>query len=237
MPAQKKGETQMQKSNKKTIIKPVGALSVRNTHEKDPIAPSKNHRGITLIALIITIIVMIILVGVTVNVALNGGLFGTSKKAAYQTEVSTIQEQLEAEKVTKIAENNGKIPSNFVITMDDLPISDELKTKYGTKLVISSDGNLYYNPEEVTDEERAWLEEIGINAYTGEDEALSLLEKYFLGVDGAGRNMMGDILDTSDMTFKAYDQIEESPENDLEFLNYGVADTIKEGDKYERINY
>ena len=75
----------MQKLNKKTITKPVGVLSVRNTHEKDPIAPSKNHKGITLIALIITIIVMIILVGVTVNVALNGGLFKVAQDAAENT--------------------------------------------------------------------------------------------------------------------------------------------------------
>ena len=75
----------MQKIKDKIIANHVGALSVRNTHEKDPIAPSKNHRGITLIALIITIIVMIILVAVTVNVALNGGLFETTKQAAENT--------------------------------------------------------------------------------------------------------------------------------------------------------
>ena len=42
--------------------------------------------AITLIALVITIIVMLILVGVTVSIAINGGLFGTAKKAVTKTE-------------------------------------------------------------------------------------------------------------------------------------------------------
>ncbi len=195
---------------------------------------TSDHEGITLIALIITIIVMLILVGVTITVALNSGLFGTARKAAYQTEIAEIQEQLEIAKAVKVAENGGEEPSDYGITINDLPISDELKTKYGSKLVISKDGTLYYDPAIVTDEEeRGWLEEIGISAYTGEEEdtTLSLLEKYFLGVDGAGRNFMGDIMDTSNMTFKTYDQIEEHPEEGLEFLNMGAVDAIKEGDK------
>ena len=97
----------MQRLSKKTITKPVGALSVRNTHEEDPIAPSKNHRGITLIALIITIIVMIILVGVTVNVALNGGLFETAQKAAEDTEYQADYEILQAGVVGAMVSEEG----------------------------------------------------------------------------------------------------------------------------------
>ena len=55
----------------------------------------KKQNGITLIALIITIIVMLILVAVTISVALNGGLFDKGEKAAFQTAVSTVKEQLE----------------------------------------------------------------------------------------------------------------------------------------------
>lgn len=135
---------------------------------------------------------MIILVGVTVNVALNGGLFSSTQKAAYQTEVRTVQEQLEAEKVVKIAENDGNIPSDFGITISNLAISEELKNKYGEKLIISKDGTLYYNSSVVIDEEeQSWLEEIGIETYEGqiEDIDLSLLEKYFLGEDKQGKDL------------------------------------------------
>ncbi len=45
-----------------------------------------NHRGITLIALIITVIVMLILVGVTLNLTLNGGLIGKANEAKTKTE-------------------------------------------------------------------------------------------------------------------------------------------------------
>lgn len=47
---------------------------------------ASNHRGITLIALVITIIVMLILVAVTISMAVNGGLFEHAGKAARETE-------------------------------------------------------------------------------------------------------------------------------------------------------
>ena len=235
----------MQKiKNKEITNKSVGGdahIDLRNKIAKKNVGENcvfPHSRGITLIALIITIIVMIILVGVTVNVALNGGLFGTTKKAAYQTEVSTIQEQLEAEKVTKIAENNGKIPSNFVIKMDDLPISDELKTKYGTKLVISSDGNLYYNPEEVTDEEeRAWLEEIGINAYTG--ETAGAFEKYVLG-ETPGQKNLQTILNMETMTFIDEEETISNASTAVKFLTIGQNEDLTKVyiyAKYEEVAY
>ena len=47
-----------------------------------------NHKGITLIALVITIIVMLILVAVTINMAVNGGLFGYAGRATKDTELA-----------------------------------------------------------------------------------------------------------------------------------------------------
>ena len=55
-----------------------------------------NHKGITLIALIITIIVMLILVGVTVSIAINGGLFSAAKDAASRTQIAKEKEQIMA---------------------------------------------------------------------------------------------------------------------------------------------
>ena len=141
---------------------------------------------------------MLILVAVTITVALNSGLFGTARKAAYQTEVTGIQEQLEVAKVAKVADNGGEEPSDYGITINDLPISDDLKSKYGTKLVISKNGTLYYDPAVVTDEEeRGWLEEIGINEYTG--ETVGVFEKYILGENLEGR-LISEIIDMRSQT-------------------------------------
>ena len=54
---------------------------------------TSDHRGITLIALVITIIVMLILVAVTINMAVNGGLFGYASNAARQTNEAIEQEK------------------------------------------------------------------------------------------------------------------------------------------------
>ncbi len=124
-----------------------------------------NSKGITLIALIITIIVMIILVGVIINVALNGGLFKTTEKAAYQTDVSVIKEALLGKTADLYAkgEDIGSLTS-----IEDLDIDDSLKDAYKDKLIIS-EGTLYYDPDVVTDEEeRTWLEEIDVYPYGGE---------------------------------------------------------------------
>ena len=80
-----------QKSNLK-IANPVGALAERDNSE-DNKTKHKYHKGITLIALIITIIVMLILVAVTVSVALNGGLIGKAQEAKTKTEEAQIQER------------------------------------------------------------------------------------------------------------------------------------------------
>ena len=147
----------MQKSNKKTITKPVGALSVRNNHEKDPIAPSKNHRGITLIALIITIIVMIILVGVTVNVALNGGLFDAAQKAAEDTEYQADYETLQAGVVGAMASEEGITQQTLT---DNLPTGWNVgetepytvTSPNGNVFTVKTDGTIETNNSEEPEE-------------------------------------------------------------------------------------
>ncbi len=54
---------------------------------------TSDHRGITLIALVITIIIMLILVTVTITVALKGELFNTAKQAKTETENKINEEQ------------------------------------------------------------------------------------------------------------------------------------------------
>ena len=129
-----------------------------------------NQKGITLIALIITIIVMLILVAVTINVALNGGLFKRAKEATIKTEIQQIKEQLLVEKAKQIADNEINGTTGYSISIDDLNISAELKNKYRNKLIISSDGDLKYNEENCTEEEKAFIESLDIESVSDDEK-------------------------------------------------------------------
>ena len=125
----------------------------------------KKERGITLIALIITIIVMLILVGVTVNIVINGGLITVTQEAKFKTEVREIEDGLQVRKAVLLADNLGTLENITFITIDELDIEQNLKTKFAEKLIISKESDdfvLYYNSEKVTNQEIEWLEELGI---------------------------------------------------------------------------
>lgn len=70
-------------SKEKTMKNCIGLEEKGDSHFKE-----NSHKGITLIALIITIIIMLLLVGVTISISLNGGLFRTAKDAVDKTELS-----------------------------------------------------------------------------------------------------------------------------------------------------
>ncbi len=140
-------------------VKPIGATSSRSHFEG---ITKRNQKGITLIALIITIIVMLVLVGVTINVALTGGLFEKGEKAAYQTNVATIKEQVSLKIAEELADNNGRTPDKYNIGIGDIGLSQKLVNEFKDKLTISEDGKLYYIDEEVNEKEKTWLQELGI---------------------------------------------------------------------------
>ena len=126
----------------------------------------KKQKGITLIALIITIIVMLILVGVTINVALNGGLFSKAEEATAKTKITQIKEALTIKRGEVLADYKGKTPEDYGIELKDLNLPEELKTEYGSKLIISADGKLYYNATTVTNaEEQNQFREMGIEEH------------------------------------------------------------------------
>ena len=128
----------------------------------------KKENGITLIALIITIIIMLILVGVTINFALNGGIINKAKESTIQTEIAMIKEQLMIKKAEIIADNMGDVPENGygLSSISDLDgLSENTITKYNSKLVISSDGTLYYLEDKVAGEEKVYFENAEITAY------------------------------------------------------------------------
>ena len=110
----------------------VGATSSRPHFE----GITKNHKGITLIALIITIIVMMILVAVSVTVALDGGLFSTAKKAASETELKAEEEMLLSAVVGAIG-----VDAKVDFTKIQLPAGFE---KTGDKMYESSSGNAFF---------------------------------------------------------------------------------------------
>lgn len=103
---------------------------------------------------------MLILVGVTVTTAINGGLITATHEAKFKTEVRQIEESLQIKKA--IMKVEGK-ESN--ITIADLDIDEILKTKFKDKLSVQEDSGDYilcYKAENVTTQEKEWLEELGI---------------------------------------------------------------------------
>ncbi len=143
---------------------------------------TSNHRGITLIALIITIIVMLILVGVTINVALNGGLFGKAREGASGTQIELDKEILASAALGTMGEN-GEV--NFKELDANLPDgfegSNGTYEKDGITFIVDKYGG-------VTTKEKT----------TGE---LTALEKYILGENGEGRDLT-EIFDFDNFTFK-----------------------------------
>ncbi len=94
---------------------------------------SKNQRGITLIALIITIIILLILAGVTINLTLGeNGLFKTAKIAGEKYEEAEAREKLEtvlielqADKVTKTEYNENNYIDNK-LNENDMQIEGDI---------------------------------------------------------------------------------------------------------------
>lgn len=126
---------------------------------------TKMQKGITLIALIITIIVLLIIAVVTIGSVRNSGIIGRSEEAKFKTEVGQIQEQLNLKKMEKMLDNIQQGVEGYNITIDTLDITDGLKSKYRDKLYISSEGILYYQEENVTDQEIQWLQDLEIGGY------------------------------------------------------------------------
>ena len=102
-----------------------------------------HHKGITLIALIITIIVMMILVAVSVTVALDGGLFGTAKKAGSQTQLKADEEMLLSAVVGAIGTNGEvereklNLPEGFKTTSEGI-----IESPNGNRFTVSSNGEI-----------------------------------------------------------------------------------------------
>lgn len=96
----------------------------------------KSHRGITLIALVVTVIVLIILATITLRFVLgNNGIIGNANKAKNSTELADLKEQIQREFVRKerdVAQNRTEVTEADV---------REVLNKYGT--VIEENGEIW----------------------------------------------------------------------------------------------
>lgn len=98
---------------------------------------TKEDKGITLIALIVSIIILLILSGISISIITNAGIIEKTKEAKNATQIAKKQEekdlaQLEANGKTKETEYNGvKIPSECV------PISGNKEST----VIIDTNGN------------------------------------------------------------------------------------------------
>ncbi len=115
-----------------------------------------NKRGISLIVLVITIIVMIILASAIILSLSNSGIIGRANEASFKTDVKSIQEELTIELADAILEDRADALEGVAAET----VLDSAQ-KYPEKFVISNQ-KLMYIGEKVTADERAYLDQIGI---------------------------------------------------------------------------
>ena len=88
-----------------------------------------------------------------------------------------MQEYLETKKYSIIAANYGDIPASYNIQMSDLP--QELTAKYGNKFEILPDGELYYKPNALTEQEIKWCQDLGIDGNPEFQEYVDILKDQY----------------------------------------------------------
>ena len=130
----------------------------------------KNKKGISLIVLIITIIVVIILAAAVILTISKNNPVSSAKEAAFKEDIRSFQTELSlyvGKQMTVDYYGNRK-----KISTDEYPKLDEMKEyissynkKYVEKLGIDND-ELVYFPDKVTENEKKWLDDLGIRPYS-----------------------------------------------------------------------
>lgn len=127
----------------------------------------RKESGITLLILVFTIIILLIITGIVYYYSVGkDGTINQSAKIAFQQNIKQIQELTKEKETTYQLENitTGKY-------FDENEERTILKDYYGKlKIVISSKDDeiqltLYYRPSQFSDEQRGWLDELGIKPY------------------------------------------------------------------------
>ena len=122
-----------------------------------------NKRGISLIVLIVTIIVIIILAAVVILTLSKNNPVESARKARFMEDVRSFQDELalsvSKDYVTKKENRNDKFNAT---EFDDIKKYIPSFTKdYKDKFTIQED-ELVYNKDNVTENEKKWLDELGI---------------------------------------------------------------------------
>ena len=115
---------------------------------------SKEQRGITLIALVITIIITVILAGVAINLTVGeNGLFTKAKQAREKMQIVTITEKLELEKADLIVDSKGSslTLSKYIerlIEKEIITNANIENTEYDNSKLITVDGYVFLLTEQ-----------------------------------------------------------------------------------------
>lgn len=127
----------------------------------------KKENGITLMLVVLAVVILLIITGIVYYYSVGkDGTVNQSAKIAFQQNMREILELTKETETTYQLENitNGKY-------FDDSEERTILKDYYGKlKILVSTKDNeakltVYYRPAEFTEEQRGWLEELGIKAY------------------------------------------------------------------------
>lgn len=127
----------------------------------------KKENGITLMLLVLAVVILLIITGIVYYYSVGKDVtVNQSAKIAFQQNMREILELTKETETTYQLENitNGKY-------FDDSEERTILKDYYGKlKIIVSTKDNeakltVYYRPAEFTEEQRGWLEELGIKAY------------------------------------------------------------------------
>ncbi len=129
-----------------------------------------NKRGISLIVLIVTIIVIIILAAVVVLTLSKNNPVESARKARFMEDVRSFQDELALAVSNDYAKNTMNRNEKFNETEFDKikEYIPSIKEEYKDKLIIQED-ELVYNKDNVTENEKKWLKELGIKILIPEE--------------------------------------------------------------------
>lgn len=147
--------------------------------EKNKDFTKLTREGVSLIVLIITIIVVIILAAVVILTISKNNPLKSAKEATFKEDVRNFQSDLLLTISKQYTENQGN--RDLKINTQSIPATfDEMKTyipnytkKYDKKLGIEDDEIVYF-PDEVTADEKKWLEDLGIKPWGKDIEEASV---------------------------------------------------------------
>ncbi len=130
-----------------------------------------NKRGISLIVLIVTIIVIIILAAVVVLTLSKNNPVESARKARFMEDVRSFQDELalsvSKDYVAETMNRKNKFNATEFKTIKEKYIPSFTKD-YEDKFAIQED-ELVYNKENVTENEKKWLKELGIKILVPEE--------------------------------------------------------------------